>query len=145
MAKIQMPDNQSFELDDDIAKDDATLRAALKAAYPDAANATFERSGGKDGKPLVVKVVKKAGTKGGGVIPDLLAAPHYENEAVVMARRLDEMSSRRGLTWERAQGMSEEITAAAEAGAASLDSIATSRDVLARADAQASMVIPVGF
>lgn len=65
MAKIQMPDNQSFELDDEMAKDDATLRAALKAAYPDAANATFERSGGKDGKPLVVKVVKKAGTKGG--------------------------------------------------------------------------------
>ena len=145
MAKIQMPDNQSFELDDEMAKDDATLRAALKAAYPDAANATFERSGGKDGKPLVVKVVKKAGTKGSGIIPDLLAAPAYENEAVAMARRLHEMSGRKTLTWERALGMSEEITAAAEAGAASLDSIATSREVLTQADAQTSMILPVGF
>lgn len=62
-----------------------------------------------------------------------------------MARRLDEMSGRKTLTWERALGMSAEITAAAEAGAASLDSIATSREVLTQADAQTSMVFPVGF
>lgn len=70
MATIKMPDNQSFELDDTIAGDDAQLRAALSAAYPDAANATFERTGGNDGKPLTVRVIKKAGTKGLGESPD---------------------------------------------------------------------------
>ncbi|HMX30012.1 MAG TPA: hypothetical protein PKC13_30800 [Blastocatellia bacterium] len=70
MAKINMPDGQSFELEDEMAASDDSLRAALKVAYPDAANATFERSGGKDGKPLVVKVVKKAGTKGLGMSAD---------------------------------------------------------------------------
>lgn len=70
MAKINMPDGQSFELEDEMAATDDSLRAALKVAYPDAANATFERSGGKDGKPLVVKVVKKAGTKGLGMSAD---------------------------------------------------------------------------
>jgi hypothetical protein len=64
MAKIVMPDGQSFQLDDEIAQEDNSLRAALKVAYPDAANATFTREGGKDGKQLVVKVAKKAGTKG---------------------------------------------------------------------------------
>lgn len=64
MATIHMPDGQSFPLEDEMAATDDALRNALKVAYPDAANATFERSGGKDGKPLVIKVVKKAGTKG---------------------------------------------------------------------------------
>lgn len=74
MATIKMPDGQSFELEDEMAAKDDTLRAALKVAYPDAANATFERTGGTEGKPLVVKVVKRAGTKGLAAVSEAEAA-----------------------------------------------------------------------
>jgi hypothetical protein len=49
---------------DEIASDDELLRAALAPTWPDARKAEFTRDGGTDGKPLVVEVKKKAGTKG---------------------------------------------------------------------------------
>lgn len=63
MALIKLPaDGQEFELDDEIAKDDETLKRALTPVYPDAANATFQRSE-KNGV-MTITVVKRAGTKG---------------------------------------------------------------------------------
>ena len=49
---------------DEIANDDDLLKAALVSTWPDVRTATFTRTGGKDGKELVVTVTKKAGTKG---------------------------------------------------------------------------------
>lgn len=62
MTEIQMPDGQSFEMEDNIAGTDDLLRDALRVAYPDAATAEFRRS--TKGERKIVKVVKKAGTKG---------------------------------------------------------------------------------
>jgi len=144
MAKIQMPDNQSFDLEDEIAQDDNLLRAALKAAYPDAANATFERSGGKDGKPLVVKVVKKAGTKG-GVLGDLAAAPESLNPAVAMQQRLAALESAGELDHVRMLAMRDEINTAARAGRDEITSVARARETLSDALAESGRKIPVGF
>jgi len=63
MATIKI-EGQTLPMDDELARDDELLRTALTATWPDAKNAKFERSGGKDGKELVVVVTKKAGTKG---------------------------------------------------------------------------------
>jgi hypothetical protein len=49
---------------DEIANDDELLKAALAPTWPDARTAAISRSGGTDGKELVVTVTKKAGTKG---------------------------------------------------------------------------------
>lgn len=144
MAKIQMPDGQSFQLDDEIAQEDNSLRAALKVAYPDAANATFTREGGKDGKQLVVKVAKKAGTKG-SVLADLQAAPHYVNEALLMQRRLEEMAAGGKLTWSKMLAMTAEIEKAAAAGDNAMNDVETARKTFVEADALAANTIPMGF
>lgn len=143
MATIKMPDNQSFALDDSIAGDDQMLRAALAAAYPDVANATFERSGGKDGKELVVKVVKKAGTKGvHAAIADLLAAPEYVNPAVAMQREILEMGNVSHLDM---LGLKSKIEAAVEKGASDLRYAEEVEKGLVAAPAIASNSIPRGF
>src|SRR5262245_15899860 len=49
---------------DEIANDDELLKAALAPTWPDVRTATITREGGKDGKELVVRVQKRAGTKG---------------------------------------------------------------------------------
>ena len=143
MAKIQMPDNQSFELDDAIAGDDQQLRAALAAAYPDAANATFERSGGKDGKPLTVKVTKKAGTKGlHAAIPELLAAPERLNPAVKMQR---ELLGKGDLSHLDMLALKPQIEAAVKQGEEDLRYGHDVEKVLAGAPAIASNFVPKGF
>lgn len=98
MAKIVMPDGQSFPIEDEIAQSDDLLRAALKVAYPDAANAAFTREGGTDDKELVVKVAKKAGVKGLGVLPALLAAREEINPAIVMQQRASPPRASTGCT-----------------------------------------------
>jgi hypothetical protein len=145
MAKILMPDSQSFDLEDEMAQSDDTLRAALKAAYPDAANATFERSGGKDGKPLVVKVIKKAGTKGRELIADLRAAPESLNPAVAMQQRLAAMETAGELDHVRMLSMRDEINAAAKAGYEEIRSVIAVFEALTKAPAEAGKKVPMGF
>lgn len=143
MATIKMPDNQSFELDDSIAGDDQMLKAALSAAYPDAANATFERSGGKDGKPMVVKVVKKAGTKGLHVaISELSDAPAYVNPAVAMQREILAMGDVSHL---QMLAMKSKIEAAVKLGEADLGYAYQVEKALTEAPAIAGNSIPRGF
>lgn len=144
MATIKMPDNQEFELDDDIAKDDSLLRGALKAAYPDAANATFERTGGKDGKSLVVKVVKKAGTKG-SVLADLLGAPETINPAIVMQQRLAELESAGELDHARLLALRDEIKKSVIDGREEIQKVNSSLETLSLATVEAGQKIPLGF
>lgn len=79
------------------------------------------------------------------VIADLLAAPEFANEASVMAARLDEMISKGALSWKRAQGMSEEITTAARAGAAVVSQVSAACQALKSAEPQVSKTVPMGF
>lgn len=79
------------------------------------------------------------------VIADLLAAPEFANEASVMAARLDEMIARSTLTWKRAQEISADLSAAAQAGAAVIAEISAASRVLQYAEPQASKTIPAGF
>ncbi|HKQ74614.1 MAG TPA: hypothetical protein VJ810_13060 [Blastocatellia bacterium] len=68
MPKIKIEgqtiDGEKVGITDEIAGDDELLKAALAPSWPDVRTATFSRTGGKDGKELVVQVSKKAGTKG---------------------------------------------------------------------------------
>lgn len=143
MAKIKLPaDGQEFELDDEIAKDDATLRKALTPVYPDAATATFQRS--QKDNVLTVTVIKKAGTKG-GVIESLLKAPGYTNEVYAMKQKLAEMDSQSALTFDRIKEMEDEIEKALTSGEEASDQVAASMQVLVSAEPQASLSTPIGF
>jgi hypothetical protein len=64
MAEVRL-DGQVFSLPDDIAADDAKLRATLVSVSPAAATAEIVRA--QEGDKKVVTIVKKAGTKGGAV------------------------------------------------------------------------------
>lgn len=136
--KVQMPDGQSFELDDSIAGDDKLLREALCAAYPDAANATFDRK-----TAGVVKVVKKAGDKG-GVVAELLAAPEQLNPAIVMQQRVAQIQQQPNATITVLR-MAGEIERAVELGRAEIGDVEKAQKVLRKAEPQAGSFIPVGF
>lgn len=144
MATIKMPDGQSFQLDDEIAKDDATLRDALKAAYPDAGTATFTREGGKDGKALVVRVTKKAGTKG-SVVADLLVAPATINPAVAMQRRLEALERAGGLDHLKMLSLKGEIEQAVREGSDDVGAVNGARAFLRDAPAESDTRVPMGF
>ena len=136
--KVQMPDGQSFELDDSIAGDDSLLREALCAAYPDAANAIFDRK-----TSGVVKVVKKAGDKG-GVVAELLAASGQLNPAIVMQQRVTLIQQQPNATITLLR-MAGEIERAVELGRAEIGDVETAKKVLRKAEPQAGSFIPVGF
>ncbi len=145
MAKIVMPDAQEFPIEDETAASDELLRATLRAAYPDAANATFTREGGKDGQELVVKVAKKAGTKGAGILPALLAAPEGINPAVVMQRRVAEIEKTGGDTHLQFLAIKPEIDDAIKAGGEEIKATEKAMRVLFNAPTEASTTVPPGF
>lgn len=56
-------EGQEFEMEEDIAGDDSTLKSALTPYFPGASNAKIMRSTPKDDL-VTVTVIKQAGTKG---------------------------------------------------------------------------------
>lgn len=143
MAKIIMPDGvQPFDLEDDIANDDALLRQALAVAYPDAKNAEFKRET-RDGL-LSVRVIKKAGTKG-GVLADLVAAPEAINPAIRMERELVELERGRRLDHLTLIGMRGRIASAVEAGEREVRDSRQALRTLREAPAAAGSHVPRGF
>jgi hypothetical protein len=83
-AKIKI-EGQELELEEEIAQDDELLKAALAPTWPAVSTATFTRTGGKDGKQLVVTVTKRAGTKG---INNELEAE--DARALIVVREMEE-------------------------------------------------------
>ena len=142
-AKVLI-EGQTIELDEEIAGDDETLRAALKPAWPDAANATFAREK-KDGV-MVVKVTKKAGTKGtSAIVADLLRAPEQINPALLMQRRLEELGSNRSVSHLQMLALKPEIEQAVKDGRAEVRAVSRARETLLEALPEASTHVPVGF
>ena len=143
MAKIIMPDGvEPFDLEDEIANDDALLRQALAVAYPDAKNAEFKRET-KDGV-MSVRVTKKAGTKG-GVLDDLAVAPDAINPAIVLDREIAAREAAGEISLLDLIAMQDQIKAALEAGEAEVESARAARRTLEKAPAVAGAAIPRGF
>ena len=143
MAKVVI-EGQTVELDEDIAKDDESLRAALKVAWPDAANATFTRET-RDGN-LTVKVIKKAGTKGGGVVhAALFEAPERINPALVMQRRLAGLDAGETSSHLQILALRTEIERAVRDGRAEIEAVSSAKRVLLQAQPEAGNCVPLGF
>ena len=143
MAEINI-EGQKIVMDDEIARDDELLRAALAPSWPDAKTATFTRTGGTDGKPLVVRVSKKAGTKG-ALIERLFDAPDEENPAIVMSRRIAELHSSGQLNQAQIETLMPEIAAAADQGERDIDATGVVVRSLRRALVISGNDVPLGF
>lgn len=63
-------EGQSIDLPEEIAGDDAKLKAALSPFFPGAANSKIMRNPEKDGV-INITVIKQAGTKGNGLDADM--------------------------------------------------------------------------
>lgn len=142
MAKVII-EGQNLEIEDEIAKDDETLRAALQVSWPDAKNATFKRET-KDGS-MTVTVNKRAGTKGLGLVDRLLAATDQPSIAIVMSRRLTDLQASGKLDLARLDKLMPKISEAAEVGTRDQEAGESAARDLAKAEALASSVIPAGF
>ena len=138
MLTVQMPDGQSFELPHEIASRDEMLREALRDAYPDAATATFDRK-----TVGVVKVVKKAGEKG-GVLDVLEATPAHVNPALAMRWTIAPLMAQPDVS-QCLLGMRPQIEAAVEAGRTECRTVQQAAKVLADAEPLAARRVPEGF
>ncbi len=78
-------DGRQIPLDDTIASDDELLKQALVPHLgPEIANATISREQ-KEGQPLTVTLVKRAGPKGMSVLASLIEAPEQVNPVFGLA------------------------------------------------------------
>jgi hypothetical protein len=143
MARIKLPaDGQEFDLEDEIAKDDETLRRALSPVYPDAANATFTRK--TEGGVMTVTVAKRAGTKGGAA-DALLAAPEYASGTSRVEAKLAAMRERGPVTFAEIRAMGGEIEKAVAEDRGGWQAVRQALRSLSDAAPQASSSVPTGF
>ena len=78
-------EGREIPMDDTIAGNDELLRQALIPHLgAEIANATINREN-KEGQPMVVTLVKKAGPKGSGVLDALIKAPEQVNPVFGLA------------------------------------------------------------
>ncbi|MCI0488973.1 MAG: hypothetical protein L0229_20465 [Blastocatellia bacterium] len=143
MAQINLPDQQTLELADEIAGTDDTLRAALSPYYPDLANCDIARK--KTGDAMVVTVTKRAGTKGASPLDHLVAAEESLNPAVEMNRELLDLEIRGALSAAELLRRAPEIERAVERGRKQIDHVTHARRFLAGAEAETSVCVPEGF
>lgn len=143
MAKVLI-EGQEIELDDEIANDDESLRTALRAAWPDAANATFTRK--KAGDVLTVTVQKRAGTKGAGtIVAALLQAPEHLNPALVMQRKLATFQLNQSRSHLEMLALRPEIETAVKDGQVEIKAVKKAREVLLLAPSETGNRVPRGF
>lgn len=143
MAKVNLPDGQSFDFPDELAGDDAMLRAALASFVPEIRNADLKR--GTVGGVMTVNVIKRSGTKGAVILEALLAAPESLNPAIEMQQRLQALETAGKLTLSDLLAQRGALAKAIDAGQKEVSRVNDALKVLKDADAQSAQTTPVGF
>jgi hypothetical protein len=147
-AKIRF-EGQELTLAEEVASDDAKLRAALVTVYPSLATAEIHRT--REDGVLVVTAVKRAGSKGAGgsaedrVLGALVAAPHYVNPAVGVSHRLRLAERAGALDVVALLDERDEIHVAIQTGAADVDAVRSALSALRQSHPVSSTVVPEGF
>lgn len=147
MALIKIStDGTAFEVRDELARNDEELREALKAFYPEMANAEITRSE-KNGK-LIVEMVKRAGTKGSSaqqVLAVLGSLPEHLNPALVMQHRLMRLEAEHQLDLQTLLRLQPQIRRAVSNGNEEIRQQQKSLELLKAGIPQAAKTIPRGF
>ena len=144
MALIKI-DGTEMPLDDEIAKDDETLKKALSPFYPGAANSDIKRT--TENGQMVVTVVKRAGSKGGDIpiIEALKAAPEHINPAIKLANELQRKESAGALEITEIMEMTRVVEQAINTGRKEEGQVEKALALLHKAPPCASSVRPMGF
>ncbi|MGI8655431.1 MAG: hypothetical protein ACR2LC_09455 [Pyrinomonadaceae bacterium] len=128
-------------MEDDMCKDDETLKAALAPFYPAVTNADIKRAG------QVITITKRAGSKGAviDVVAFLEAAPEEINPALSLARRVRQLSEAPDFSLQEAMLMQGEIDQAVQQGGIAVAQVEGALRVLDQAEPVSSSIVPVGF
>ncbi|PYS47399.1 MAG: hypothetical protein DMF68_16070 [Acidobacteria bacterium] len=144
MAKIILTgDGQSFDVEDEIAKDDGLLRSVVKSISPAYTTPIFRRE--TKGDILTVHVSKQAGTKGAGALDTLINAPETINPVEAMRERMDTLARKRRLSVKTAIKMEGEVRAAITASQVEQGITTRAISILLSSEGVASDYIPIGF
>jgi hypothetical protein len=144
-TKVYLPDNEPIFIPDDIADDDQSLRDSLSTYVPEIRNAELKRF--KEGEQKCVRVVKKAGTKGGrdSVLEKLIHAKEEINPAVELHQRMLEMDVKGELTSKQLLLMTGEIEKTIELSGNYERAMKESLAALKESEAVADKRVPAGF
>jgi|SRR6185437_10818455 len=126
MAQVTI-DGRTLTLPDDIAGDDARLREALEPYYPEARNATIQRTE-QEGQ-MRVTLIKRAGPKG-GLIAHLVHLPETIHPALLLVWELQQQERTRGLSVLELLARHAEIEQATRAGEADTALATATRNAL---------------
>lgn len=144
MAKVTLTgDGQSFDIEDEIAKDDELLRSVVKSVSPAYTNPVFRRET-KD-NVLTVHVSKQAGTKGAGALEVLINMPEEQTAVAAMRARMDTLARGRRLTIPAALALEPEVRAVVGAGHVEREILRTAVRQLLLSESVPSPVVPSGF
>jgi hypothetical protein len=147
MALVKITtEGSEFQLSDEIAGNNEKLREALSPFYPELANAEIEREL-VDGT-WIVKVTKRAGTKGSGsspVLRVLMAAREEINPALVWQEKLKQIEEKGGLRLEKLLRLQPQIQQAVDEGTAQIKEVNSSLSLIKRGKPVAGRTVPPGF
>jgi len=136
-------EGQTIELPEEIAGDDAKLKAALSPFFPGAANAKIMRNPEKEGV-INITVIKQAGTKGAGHLAKLIKARESTNPVVELHQEVTTATVNQ-LPAEQLMRLDARIEKVVSEGEKQHQAINRTRDLLMEADPKPSLVVPAGF
>ena len=144
MAKVVLTgDGQSFDIEDEIAKDDELLRSVVKSVSPAYTNPTFRRET-KEGV-MAVHVSKQAGTKGAGAIDALKSLPEEQSPLVALRAQMDELARQGRLTIDSAFELEPQVREAVAASHSEREILRRAVRKLLSSETVPSPFVPTGF
>ena len=146
MNYIVSIEGQSIPMPEEVAGDDAKIKAMLSPYFPGAANSKIMRSEAKD-DTVTITVIKQAGTKGSASILDkLTAAKEQQNPVVEMYQGMADVDEKLvGYSTERLMELDESIEQTIKAGIQEQKDMSTTLSFLKQSPARPSLSLVEGF
>lgn len=146
MNYIVSIEGQSIPMPEEVAGDDAKIKAMLSPYFPGAANSKIMRSEAKE-DTITITVIKQAGTKGAASILDkLTAAKEQQNPVVEMYQRMADVDEHLvGYSTERLMELDESIEQTIKAGTHEQKDISTTLSFFKQSPARPSLSLVEGF
>ena len=146
MKYIVSIEGQSIPMPEEVAGDDAKIKAMLSPYFPGAANSKIMRSEAKD-DTVTITVIKQAGTKGSGsILEKLTAAKEQQNPVVEMYQGMADVDEKLvGYSTERLMELDESIEQTIKAGTHEQKDISTTLSFLKQSPARPSLSLVEGF
>lgn len=146
MKYIVSIEGQSIPMPEEVAGDDAKIKAMLSPYFPGAANSKIMRSEAKD-DTITITVIKQAGTKGAASILDkLTSAKEQQNPVVEMYQGMADVDEHLvGYSTERLMELDESIEQTIKAGIHEQKDISITLSFLKQSPARPSLCLVEGF